>query len=117
MGCHSMEVSIKAAWEAPAQPLVGSDSVVVEQQEGQGVVAVAGHQQLEALVPVRVPGGVGDGALQLAVRAQIHPARKPGASHDDASHDCMHEIPGWIPPRTVSKRSTSSRLGAQSTVD
>ena len=117
MGCHSMEVSIKAAWEAPAQPLVGSDSVVVIQNECQDIVLVAGYKQLEALIPDWMPRGVGDGALQLAVRAQIHPARKPGASHDDASHDCMHEIPGWIPPRTVSKRSTSSRLGAQSTVD
>ena len=44
---------------------------MVEHDEREGVLFVAGHQQLELLVPHGMPRGVGDGALQLAVRAQV----------------------------------------------
>ena len=60
--------------ESPAQLVILADPVVVEYDEREGVLRVAGHQQLELLVPHGVPRGVGDGALQLAVRAQVQPA-------------------------------------------
>ena len=60
--------------ESPAQLVGLADPVMVEHDEREGVLFVAGHQQLELLVPHGMPRGVGDGALQLAVRAQVQPA-------------------------------------------
>ena len=60
--------------ESPAQLVVLADPVIVVHDEREGVLRMAGHQQLEPLMPHRVPRGIGNGALQLAVRAQVQPA-------------------------------------------
>lgn len=78
----------------PAESLVSGHSVVVEQKERQDIITVARHQQLEALIPDRMPRGVGDGALKLAMRAEIHSACKPSTLGDDFSFASMHSLPG-----------------------